>query len=67
MSKDERIELFKKHVLLHDEVFPDGERPFNPLKKFAKVYINSFPGASELRDIIMHTESVKEALGVLGD
>jgi tRNA-dihydrouridine synthase len=67
MSSEERIELFKKHVLMHDEVFPGGERPFNPLKKFAKVYINSFPGASELRDRIMHTENVEEALAVLGD
>jgi tRNA-dihydrouridine synthase len=66
-SREERIELFKTHVLLHDEVFPDGQRPFSPLKKFAKVYINSFPGASELRDQIMHTESVAEALSVLAD
>ena len=65
MTQTERIELFKKHVLMHDEVFPDGERPFNPLKKFAKVYINSFPGASELRDKIMHTENVKDALSCL--
>ncbi len=64
-SGEERIELFKKHVLMHNEVFPGGERPFSPLKKFAKVYINSFPGASELRDKIMHTETVAEALEVI--
>jgi tRNA-dihydrouridine synthase len=64
-TKSERIEMFKNHVMLHDEVFPAGERPFNPLKKFAKVYINSFPGAAELRDKIMHTESVDEALKVI--
>ncbi len=64
-SKEERIELFKKHVLLHDEVFPDAQRPFNPLKKFAKVYISDFPGAAELRDRIMHTDSVSEALAII--
>lgn len=65
IARDDRIELFKKHVLLHDEVFPGGERPFSPLKKFAKVYINSFSGASELRDKIMHTETVAETLEVI--
>jgi tRNA-dihydrouridine synthase len=65
MGRAQRIELFKKHVLLHDEVFPNGERPFSPLKKFAKVYINGFPGAAELRDKIMHTENVAEAMSVI--
>jgi len=65
MSSEDRVSLFKKHVELHRQVFPDNERPFNPLKKFAKVYISGFRGAAELRDKIMHTESVEEALEVL--
>lgn len=65
MSREERIALFKKHVLLHDEVFPDGQRPFSPLKKFVKVYVSEFDGASDLRNKIMHTETVAEALAVI--
>jgi tRNA-dihydrouridine synthase len=65
VNPEDRIALFKKHVLMHDEVFPGSQRPFNPLKKFAKVYISGFAGAAELRDKIMHTESVEEALVVL--
>lgn len=65
MNRAERIALFKKHVLLHDEVFPDGQRPFSPLKKFAKVYISGFDGASDLRNQIMHTESVPEAMAIV--
>jgi tRNA-dihydrouridine synthase len=65
MTKKQRIELLVRHIKLHAENYPNGERPFNPLKKFAKVYIQSFPGASELRDKIMHTNSVEEALQLL--
>ena len=65
VSREDRIALLKKHIELHDKIYPEGERPFSPLKKFAKVYISGFPGASELRDKIMHTETVAEALQVL--
>lgn len=65
VSREDRIALLKKHIELHDEIYPDGQRPFSPLKKFAKVYISDFSGASELRDQIMHTNSVPEALDVL--
>jgi tRNA-dihydrouridine synthase len=65
VSREDRIKLLIRHIKLHDKTYPDGERPFSPLKKFAKVYISGFPGASELRDRIMHTETVAEALQVL--
>lgn len=65
VPREQRIALFKRHVELHDEIYPDGQRPFSPLKKFAKVYISDFPGASELRDKIMHTNSVPEAMSLL--
>ena len=61
----ERIALFKKHLELFRDTYSSADRKFNPLKKFAKVYISEFPGASELRDKIMHTNSIKEALDVL--
>jgi tRNA-dihydrouridine synthase len=65
MSPEQRIAMLKNHIESHDEVYPDAQRPFSPLKKFAKVYISGFPGAAELRDKIMHTESVDEALALL--
>ncbi len=65
MDKESRIELLKRHLNLHEQTYGDGERKFNPLKKFAKVYISNFPGASELRDRIMHTNSIAEAFEVL--
>jgi tRNA-dihydrouridine synthase len=65
MSKEERIRLLVRHIELHQQTYPNGERPFNPLKKFAKIYISNFDGASELRDKIMHTNTVEEALELL--
>ncbi len=65
MSKEERIALLVHHIELHQQSYPNGERPFNPLKKFAKIYISNFDGASELRDKIMHTSDAGEALALL--
>ena len=65
VSREDRIKLLVRHIELHDQIYPNAERPFSPLKKFAKVYISDFPGASELRDRIMHTNTVAEALQVL--
>ncbi|MCA9323545.1 tRNA-dihydrouridine synthase [Candidatus Saccharibacteria bacterium] len=64
-TKQERIDLLKHHMNLHEQTYPNGARPFNPLKKFAKIYISDFPGASELRDKVMHTSSVEEAIELL--
>lgn len=64
-SKEDRIALLKKQIEMHREKYPNGERPFNPLKKFAKIYISDFPGASELRAKIMETTSAEEALELL--
>lgn len=65
MGRDQRIELFVKHLQLFQETYSNGERKFNPLKKFAKIYVSDFSGASELRDKIMHTNNVDEALALL--
>lgn len=65
MSREDRIKLFKKHLSLYQETYPNMERKFNPLKKFAKIYISGFEGASEMRDKLMHTESIDQMLNVL--
>ena len=44
----------------------DDMPKFDPLKKFFKIYINNFPGASELRAKLMETKSTDEAREVLG-
>jgi len=61
----EKVKLFRKHLTLFQETYSEGERKFNPLKKFAKIYISDFSGAAEFRDKIMHTASVTEAIKTL--
>jgi len=59
-SKDELIELLKYHL----EVY-NSSRPYEPLKHYFKIYINNFPGASEIRAALMETHSIPEARAVL--
>lgn len=61
-SREELLELLKLHLDLHDKYSLQGDtlHNFNPLKRFFKVYIRDFPGASELRDKMMHAKSKDE-------
>lgn len=64
-TSHQKIELFKKHIKLHMETYKQGERRFETLRKFCKVYINGFDGASELRAEFMGTDSPDQALALL--
>ena len=65
MSKKQKLELFSRHVELFASTWTKGEYRFDSLKKFAKVYINGFDGASELRAKFMDTNSTNETLKLL--
>ncbi|MBX4191032.1 tRNA-dihydrouridine synthase [Candidatus Saccharibacteria bacterium] len=64
-TKDQKLELFAKHIKLYMATYKDNERRFEALRKFCKVYINGFEGASELRAKFMDTKTPQEALGLL--
>jgi tRNA-dihydrouridine synthase len=61
-SKEQRLELFKKHIELFQETWQEGERPVHTLNKFCKVYINGFDGAKELREVFMTATSTDDLL-----
>jgi len=65
-SKQQKLELFAKHIRLYIEMYKDHERRFEALRKFCKLYINGFEGASELRAEFMETKTPRQALAVLG-
>jgi len=65
-TREQRIALLKKHVQLFAKTWANGERRFDTLKKFAKVYISDFDGASELRAKVMDTTTPDELLAVIG-
>ena len=67
-TKEELLELFFLHLKLHDEIsLTDGPRRYDPLKRFFKIYIKDFPGASGLRNELMQSKSTVEACEIVND
>ena len=64
-SRQQKLGLFRKHIQLYMETYKDNERRFETLRKFCKIYINGFDGASELRAKFMETTTPDEALKIL--
>lgn len=64
------LELLTYHLDLFDEWQPALERPFDTLKRFFKIYIRDFDGASDLRAALMlttSTDEVREIIDGVGD
>lgn len=57
-----KLKLLNYHLNLFDKYSP---RPFDTLKHFFKVYINNFPGASDLRAELMACTSTTEVRSLL--
>lgn len=64
-DKNQRLNLFIKHIDLFMKTYEHAERRFEPLRKFCKTYINGFEGASELRADFMETRDPQQALALL--
>ena len=62
-TREELTELLKYHLELYEK-YPH-ELPYEPLKHFFKIYINNFPGASDIRAKLMETHCVKEAWEII--
>ncbi len=67
MNKNQKIDLYTKHVQLFLETWgtENSARRLVTLNKFCKIYIEGFPGAKELRERLMATESIPELLELL--
>lgn len=64
-TKSALISLLHDHLDLFDQYQPRTMRPFETLKRFFKIYIRDFDGASSLRDQLMHTKSTDEVRTIL--
>ena len=64
-SKEELLNLLDLHLNLFDEADIKLPRKFAPLKRFFKIYIRNFNGASELRNELMQTKNVQEVRQIL--
>ncbi len=65
LGKQHKIELYRHHIELFLKTYPQNERKFESLRKFCKVYINGFEGASDLRADFMQTSTPQQALNLL--
>ncbi|QCT39778.1 tRNA-dihydrouridine synthase [Candidatus Saccharibacteria bacterium oral taxon 955] len=63
--KAELIKLLHYHLDQFDHYQSLMGRPFETLKRFFKIYIRDFEGASDLRDKLMHTNSTDEVRSIL--
>ena len=60
-SRDELLGLLQFQLDQYDIYSDDTRRPYETLKRFYKIYVRDFDGASELRDQLMHTKNTAEA------
>jgi tRNA-dihydrouridine synthase len=60
----DRLQLLADHITLWDKTWGET-KDFNVLKKFYKVYINGFDGASEMREQLMQLKTAKDTLNYL--
>lgn len=64
-TREELIALLQRQLDLFDKYESDMRKPFETLKRFFKIYIRDFDGASELRDALMHTKNTTEVRELL--
>ena len=65
-TKEKLISLLHLHLDLFDKYSQELEpRKYEPLKRFFKIYIRDFPGASDLREQLMHTKNTDDVRAVL--
>lgn len=74
-TRAELLELLNIHLELHDKYSTqplqgdtlqnEGPLKFDPLKRFFKMYVRDFPGASELRNKLMQSKNTVEARKIL--
>ena len=66
-TREELLDLLLLHLQKFDEENTENQKSFEPLKHYFKIYLNSFPGASELRNKLMQTHSTSEVRNILKD
>jgi tRNA-dihydrouridine synthase len=66
-SREELLGLLHMQLDLHDKYSAENPRKFDPLKRFFKIYVRDFAGASELRERLMHTKTTDEVRTILAE
>ncbi len=66
-SSEELLDLLRLHLDFHDKYSKLEPRQIKPLRRFFKVYVRGIPGAGELRNQLMSTESTDEVRALLNN
>ncbi len=61
-SRQQKIDLYRRHVELFAKTWQHNERKIYTLNKFCKIYINGFDGAKELREQLMLAKTTTELI-----
>jgi tRNA-dihydrouridine synthase len=64
-AREQKIELYRKHIELFIYTWKNNERKIETLNKFCKIYINGFDGAKEYREKLMRAKNSDELLSFL--
>jgi nifR3 family TIM-barrel protein len=64
-TREQKIELYRKHIELFIYTWKNNERKIETLNKFCKIYINGFDGAKEYREKLMRAKNADELLSFL--
>lgn len=64
-SRVERITALLRHLEIFEQTWVHGEKRFEPLKRFFKIYIQGFDGAAEMRNHLMACKDIEQARAVL--
>lgn len=64
-SIDERLAALTRHLDIFESTWQDGEKRFDPLKRFFKIYVQGFDGAAHLRAQLMDCKTITEVRALL--
>lgn len=65
-KRSELLDLMLYHLALFDRYAGQTGRPYDTLKRYYKIYIRDFEGASEIRDKLMQSKTTDEARAIIG-
>jgi tRNA-dihydrouridine synthase len=54
----ERLSALNRHLDIFEDTWAEGEKRFEPLKRFFKIYIHGFEGAAGLRAQLMECRNI---------
>lgn len=66
-SIEERFAALMRHLDIFEATWRDGEKRFDPLKRFFKIYVQGFDGAAQLRAKLMDCKTIAEVRMQLTD